>query len=677
MPLTASDLTADPSVQDVLGTIREQYPDVPFLALGQTVFWDEPAKAVWRRLLDTFLPGAALIAGVHDTDYFAKTSAHVSDAQKYVALPHDDGQTRDLWSAAGELSALFGSESVPTRAMFLKAGVPFDWLGKSYPGGKAALYADKTAAWGWRGIVYTASGSVIAHDIPILDIKDALLEEINWGFAESLACLENAEARAPAAEIAASVRGWVLEFLETCDESCRLSDLYQTLLPRFYTLLLGSPPADFSVTASTSLFKFNRETCALPRFKFTELFLKRETRQTARAAYNKSVAGLGMYPLEEFGSGAIPFDLIIPGIGRGTLRVAPAALIIETAPLEMFIPTPERIETLAQLAEITEKAFGPEVALVGKAITLANMIAAEHLVVFHETASAYTSATQVMNKFLAAHGLPQTLFPVVRLEYPTWNALASVPASVVFRLPEHLAATFKAETITAPAFAARWHEVSETCRQTLRDSRELTGPRRLLSYLEDHDARCWCDLRSEYDQNLDILKRVAGQSEILRDRIAGHQQEINVWQAERQDLERRKGEDFKRSVQPLRAGLPETQAQLDKQIAIRAQVFESPIETIRERISAAKSLLAEFKRQRRKIERSPDAAQARSRMTEIVRDAEMARLELVRAAFLTLEGLEHTQLRPSAWWLPLVDPTGAWLDAMASGTKARLEPLAS
>jgi len=59
-----------------------------------------------------------------------------------------------------------------------------------------------------------------------------------------------------------------------------------------------------------------------------------------------------------------------------------------------------------------------------------------------------------------------------------------------------------------------------------------------------------------------------------------------------------------------------------------------------------------------------------------VRDAQMARLEMVRNAFLTLKGLEHTQLRPSAWWLPLVDSTGAWLDAMAAGTRARLEPLA-
>ncbi len=484
------------------------------------------------------------------------------------------------------------------------------------------------------------------------------------------------DARAHAADIAASVRGWVLEFLETCDESCRLSDLYQTLLPRFYALLLGSPPADFSVTASTSLFKFNRETSALPRFRFIELFLTRETRQTARAAYNKSVAGLGMYPLDEFGPGAIPFDLVIPGIGRGTIRVAPAALIVETAPAEMFIPTPTRIGTLAQLAEVTEREFGPDVALVGKAITLANMIAAEHLVVFHETASAYTSATEVMNKHLAAHGLAQTLYPVVRLEYPTWDALASMPASTMFRLPPHLAATFQAETITAPGFAARWRGVSDTCRRTLRESRELISPRGLLTYLEEHDDRCWCDLRSEYDKQLDTLKKIAVQSEILHDRVAEHQQEIKVWQMERQDLERRKGEDFERSVQPLRSGLPDTQAQMDRQTAIRAHAFDEPIEVIRERISATKTMLLEFKRQRRKLERSPDAVAARSRMTGIIRDAQMARLELVRAAFLTLEGLEHTQLRPSAWWLPLVDPTGAWLEAMASGTKARLEPLA-
>lgn len=664
--MSADPIAADPSVISVLQTIGQQYPEVPFLALGQTVFWDEPVKAVWRLLLDTYLPGAALIAGVHDTDYFAKTSAHVSDAQKFIALSHDDGQTRDLWSAAGEMSALFGSESVPTRSMFLKTRVPFDWLGKSYPGGKPALYADKTAAWGWRGIVYTASGSVIAHDIPILDIKDALLEQIKWGFGESLACLESPDARANARVVADTMRGWVLEFLETCDESCRLSDLYQVLLPRFYTLLLGSPPADFTATASTSLFQFNRETCTLPRFGLIELFLKRETRLVARAAYNKSVGGLGMYPLEAFGPGAIPFDLVIPGVGRGTLRIAPAALIIETAPIEIFIPTPTRIETLQQLAEVTEEQFGPGVVLVGKAITLADMIAAEHLVVFHETASAYTSATQAMNAHLTAHGLPQSLYPIVRLTYPTWDALAAVPETTVFRLPPHLAATFGTETVSAPEFASRWHGVAENCRRILSESRALSSPRSLMAYLEDHDDRCWCELRPEYDKALDTLKQIAAQSDILRGRMDEHQGELQGWQRERQDLERRKGEDFRRSALPL----------TDRQAAARAQAFDEPIETLRERITATRTLLAEFRRQRRLLERSPEAVAARSRITEIVRDAQMARLNMVRNVFLTLEGLEHTQLRPSAWWLPLVDPTGAWLNAMASGTRARLEPLA-
>ena len=499
---------------------------------------------------------------------------------------------------------------------------------------------------------------------------------MEWGFAESLACLEASEAREQAQAVAATVRGWVLEFLVTCDESCRLSDLYQTLLPRFYELLLGAPPADFTATASTALFQFNRRTCTLPRFGLIELFLKRETRRIARDAYNKSVGGLGMYPLEAFGPGAIPFDLVIPGVGRGTIRIAPAALIIETAPVEIFVPLTKRIETLQQLAAVTEQQFGPGAALVGKAITLADMIAAEHLVVFHETASAYTSATQAMNAHLAANGLPQSLYPIVRLEYPTWDALAAVPASTVFRLPAHLAATFGTETLSAPEFAARWRDVSEACRKTLSESRALPSPRSLMTYLEAKDARCWCETRTEYDRELDTLKTIAAHSETLRGRVEEHEEEIRVWQRERLELERRKGEDWRRSVMPLLAQLPGSQARIDRQTAIRAQAFDAPIEIARERITATRTLLAEFRRQRRRLERSPEAALARTRITEIVRDAQMARLEMVRNAFLTLEGLEHTQLRPSAWWLPLVDPSGAWLNAMAAGTKARLEPLA-
>jgi hypothetical protein len=680
-----SPTSVDPSVLSALQTIREHYPDVPFLALGQTVFWDEPTKAVWRRLLDAHLPGATLIAGVHDTDYFAKTSAHVGDDQPYVALPHDDGKTRDLWSATGELSALLGSESVPTRAMFLSHGVPFDWLGKTYPGGKSQLYADKTTAWGWRGIVHTESHSVIAHDIPILDIKDALLEQLDWGLAESIACLADAQTRGHAKGVAAQVRGWVLGFLETCDDSCRLSDLYQTLLPRFYQLLLGAPPADFQTTASTSLFRFNRKSYTLPRFGLVGLFLDPATRPIARTAYDKSVAGLGMYPLAAFGAGAIPFDLVIPGVGRGTIRTTPAALVVETTPQETFVPLRERITTLAQLAAVVEERFGTDAVLVGKAVTLANMIAAEHLVVFHETASGYTSATQAMNAHLARRGLPQTLHPLVRLTYPTWDALASAPAEAALRLPPHLAATFGAETLSARDFAGRWREVVASCRQLLRESRDLSSPRHLLTFLEGKADLCWCERRDEYDAALTALKEIAAHSQTLRGRVEEHREEMAVWQRERQELERRKGEDWRHHVQPLlqkaraASGTKEAadwQKQAERQVAIRATAFDRPIDIARERIAATRFLLAEFRRQRRLLERGPEAAQKRARITAIVREAQMARLDLVRDAYLTIESLEHTQLRPTAWWLPLVDPTGAWFEAMAAGTQARLEALA-
>ena len=475
-------------------------------------------------------------------------------------------------------------------------------------------------------------------------------------------------------------------FSQTCDDSCRLSDLYQTLLPRFYALLLGEPAQNLQTTSSVSLFRFNRQTCSLPRFGLIGLFLDPKTRPIAREAYSKSVAGLGMYPLDAFGPGAIPFDLVIPGVGRGTIRTTPAALIIETAPQETFVPLRERITSLQQLATVTEERFGPDAALVGKAVTLADMIAAEYLVVFHETASGYTSATQAMNAHLARHGLAQVLNPIVRLTYPTWDALASAPAEAAFRLPPHFAATFEAETISARDFAARWRGVIASCRQVLRESRDLSSPRRLLTFLEGKHDLCWCERREEYDRALETLKEIAAHSDTLRGRIEEHRREMAVWQRERLELERRKGEDWRHNIQPLLRKLDGgADARGSRIVAERTEPADgdsrhalltgrliwhgsgSPPRGSCWPNSAASA--GSWSAGRKQV-------QARARLTEIVREAQMARLDLVRNAYLTIESLEHTQLRPTAWWLPLVDPTGAWFEAMAAGTEARLEALA-
>ncbi len=200
--------------------------------------------------------------------------------------------------------------------------------------------------------------------------------------------------------------------------------------------------------------------------------------------------------------------------------------------------------------------------------------------------------------------------------------------------------------------------------------------------MEETNEHCWCDRLDEYEQALQTLREIASHSETLRGRMDEHQEELVVWQKEREELERRKGEDWRHNLQPLivkRDAASDSgeaarhQAQIGRQTAIRATAFDVPIEIARERIAATRHLLAEFRRQRKLLERGPEASAARARIAEITHGAEMARLEIVRNAYLTIESLEHTNLRPTAWWLPFVDPTGAWFDAITTGTKARLE----
>jgi hypothetical protein len=102
-------------------------------------------------------------------------------------LPHNDGATRDLWSAAGELSCLFGSETVPTRAALSENGVAFDRVARGYPGGSEALLNNETEAWGWRALVHTEPRPLIAADVRLRDIMPALRAQLEWGFQRACA----------------------------------------------------------------------------------------------------------------------------------------------------------------------------------------------------------------------------------------------------------------------------------------------------------------------------------------------------------------------------------------------------------------------------------------------------------------------------------------------------------
>jgi hypothetical protein len=103
--------------------------------------------------------------------------------------------------------------------------------------------------------------------------------------------------------------------------------------------------------------------------------------------------------------------------------------------------------------------------------------------------------------------------------------------------------------------------------------------------------------------------------------------------------------------------------------------FEQDRERIEHEKRDLRTQIQRFKAERQQIERGPEALAARETIRTIENEAELARLYLIRNALLTSEGLPHTNHRPSAWWLPVVDSTGEWFRRIADTTELYTEPL--
>ncbi|MFM7322970.1 MAG: hypothetical protein ACKO5K_15835 [Armatimonadota bacterium] len=645
------------SLVDAIRFLKDRETEATFLALGQTALWDEPVKAGVAAALRVHWPEARFLAGVHDTDYFAKLPGHPSSAsgEPYVALRHDDHATRGLWSAAGEMHVLLGSEDVPTRALLRSDGgadLHRGLRGDEHPDERLVEW---TEAWGWTGLIRTGWRREIVAEIPLRRILPALLRQLRTTVDASLAVAPDGDVT-----VAERIGSWLEEVAQVRPDPL-LADAYEDVLRRFHAWLEpGNAP--LATTRSSHLLRFNPDTAGRPRFALLSAFLDPRWRSRAGDAYDAAVAGSDIYPLGKFGEGATPFDLFVPGHGRGTLRLLPGRVAIDT-------PAPLTIEgnprSLEDFAALLSNAHGPDCVLLGKAVSLLPMLGAEHHFVFHEGASGYSGRSARFVAGLRHAGIsgPDPL-PILRVAYPTLDALAST-RSKWFHLPAHLRQAFGRDRIDGEDLAACWRRGVDWERSRLGEWKALRSPRALLDQLARTLGGHWPRMAREHADITERLLGIVADARAAKAVIFAFSEETSRLQWRFDSLHREKGFDFRQ-----RGGWLDADA-----IAERAARFDAPITALRLALRGRRTELRALRRRVRSIERSQEAVALRCRLQAIESEAERERIRQVSHAVRTVHGLPHANARPSAWWFPFVDGTGGWYQRTVEGASVWCEPL--
>ena len=671
------------SFDTALSRLRGEFAGVKLLALGQTVYWDEPMKAILCRLLGERYPEARMVIGIHDADYFSKTPSTAQREKTWAMLPHNDGSTKDLWVAAGEISGLFGSETIPARDLLVNHGVQLDKVAKHFPGGRNSLIDTATEAWGWRGLVHADSGNEVSRHIRLRDVLPHLSDLVEWGFShtfDTLSELDANRARRVADELLAEIHTYA-----DSHPDASITDMFRDFLTRFYLRLLGHEPANLEMTSASDLLTFNRSSAGLPRFNLLRVFLDPQTRAISQDAYDLAVQGSDTYALDRFPPGAIPFDLLIPGRGRGTICLREGEVVIDleepiSLPVDALPADPE------ELADLVENHFGTEAALVGKALTLVLMLTSEFIFVLHEQASAYVPRCERMAALMKERGVSLPFYPILRIDYQTWDSLAVCDAT--FRLPGHLAAAFRQGEITAKEFADSWRTTVAEQEELLARMVRLSSLDELLAFLAERQADPWPARIEAYVKAYAAIRKASERTEPLKEESIRLRDLSHQIKQEIQRIEIEKGEHFRRTIKPLKDELGRFEAEgettgsrYEKLMAEVRKHEESraamvgKIERKREEANEARNKSLEIKHTVRSIERGEEVRTARETLKLTEYEAELARLWLVRDAILVSQGLTYADHRPSAWWFLLADPELKWFNRVAETVRFRFEEI--
>ena len=365
--------------------------------------------------------------------------------------------------------------------MLHSAGVPIAKLAAARPN----FLDEATEAWGWRGIVSMDEHAPITMDVPLKQLLPELKSTFDWALDSTVVTL-GGQGKEKATELVDQL--WTSICEQSENQTQTVSAFYEKLLPIFYEFCTGAS-VDLETTATSKLLRFNMETCTSCRFELLDIFVNQATRSVACAAYNEAIHGSsGLYELSRFGTGAIPFDLIIPGKGRGTIRIGTRGVVISTA-TPQFLSLKKPLTSVCDLAEAVEAKFGPNCVLVGKAVTLIGMLAREFVFVFHEGASSYVKHSRKLHQLLTQKGFELAMNPILRVKYDVWGAM-KVCCSWL-RLPEPFQRPFGTEELCGPSFSARWKEVAAQQADVLAALAKLRRPIELIKFLENNHGGSW------------------------------------------------------------------------------------------------------------------------------------------------------------------------------------------
>jgi hypothetical protein len=661
------------AIEEVLGNLDAIAPAVPLVAFGQTALWDEPFKALIAERTDR-----PVWVGIHDLDYFSRLRSPLA-GPAWQIVPRNDGTHKETWIAAGEISALFGAEAGPSRQDLQEVGVPLSkLLPDAEPQRTAALDA-MTESWGWRGIVQNTETPGVIADLTAREVAPSLRELITWGFDRTEQLIAD---RVGKESVRAERQSWLdaIDGFIAEQPEAPLCELYRRLFARAYVDILGQVPDNVEMTCTRHLLQFNRRTARRRRFAFARNFLGGRLAKLSRAAYDEAVSDSAINPLADAGEHATPFDVYVPGRGRGTLHIAHDHVRIDL-PDAVTLGLSKRLRSVTALAALLEERFGPDICLVGKAMVLPTMLCAEGVMMLTETGSAYIPHTRQMLAILEREGAAPALHPILRLRLNPWNALRAT--RVRLKLPLHLAHAFEQETICASEFARRWRRVAKERRKILSKLGTMTSPSEFVTYLGHEEHSGWFKRLERNAEANDVLLDVQRRVDTLRHRAMNLRMKEDELQEQLRAGERRRGDFNRKTLRPLKRkleALPPDAAQRKEREERYAAASEKgdallmALEGLRTERSQLVSERKAIGRQIRAIERSPEAQAARRVQHEVAEEGMKARLALATHSLLTVQGLVHGDARPSAWWPSAVDPSGKWLARIRRGARCWIEP---